>query len=126
MPLAVSKMTIVANHFTASVLLSAPRRSSGVPSPDGKQALYTVSTYDFEKHEKRSEIRLLDLGNGESRTLTTDQKASEPNWIGDSSNAVWLLSGDKGTTELVGIRLEEEKVTEYVPSTYQLPVRRFA
>jgi len=36
-------MTLKATKFTPEVLLSAPRRSPAVPSPNGKKALFTVS-----------------------------------------------------------------------------------
>ncbi len=36
-------MTIKATKFTPPVLLSAPRRSAGVPNPSGTKVLYTVS-----------------------------------------------------------------------------------
>lgn len=39
-------MTIQASKFTPEVLLSAPRRSPGVPNPSGTKALYTVSFPD--------------------------------------------------------------------------------
>jgi hypothetical protein len=39
----VSAMTVKATKFTPEVLLSAPRRSPAVPSPNGKKALFTVS-----------------------------------------------------------------------------------
>lgn len=35
-------MTVHATRFTPEVLLSAPRRSSGVPNSTGKLVLYTV------------------------------------------------------------------------------------
>ena len=38
------KMTIKAIKFTPEVMLSAPRRSAAVPSPDGTKALFTVSS----------------------------------------------------------------------------------
>lgn len=36
-------MTIQASKFTPEVLLSAPRRSPGVPNATGELVLYTVS-----------------------------------------------------------------------------------
>ncbi len=37
-------MTLTATKFTPEVMLSAPRRSPGVPNPAGTLALYWVST----------------------------------------------------------------------------------
>ena len=84
------------------VLLSAPRRSAAVPSPDGKSALYTVTTYSFESHKKTSEIRVLDIGNGQSTLVTSEEKSSEPHWVGeDSETLLWLKEGEKGVTQLL-------------------------
>ena len=37
-------MTIQASKFTPEVLISAPRRSAGVPNSTGDKVLYTVSS----------------------------------------------------------------------------------
>ncbi|KAK6432273.1 hypothetical protein LTR95_011560, partial [Oleoguttula sp. CCFEE 5521] len=70
-------MTIRAMKFTPQVLLSTPRRSAGVPSPDGKFVLYTASTYDFEKHSKTTETKLLDTDVNFVDTLPDGEKASD-------------------------------------------------
>ena len=36
------KMTLKATKFTPQVLISGPRRSPAIPSPNGKKALFTV------------------------------------------------------------------------------------
>lgn len=36
-------MTIQASRFTPEVMLSAPRRSAGIPNSSGELVLYTVS-----------------------------------------------------------------------------------
>ena len=64
-------------------------------------ALYTVSTYSFESHQKTSEIRVLQLDNALSTLITNDPDASEPNWLGDGNQIVWLKGGKKGHTQLV-------------------------
>jgi len=113
-------MTVRANHFTPEVgergtelvrlrmltlifkvLLSAPRRTAGVPNPDGTLALFSVSTYSFESHSKTSEIRVLDLKTGHTKTLCKDLNASDPTWLGKGNLLLWLKSGEKGTTTLV-------------------------
>jgi hypothetical protein len=51
-------MTIQAEKFTPEVLLSAPRRSPGVPNSTGELVLYTVSEeatlFEFYGTEKRN------------------------------------------------------------------------
>ncbi|CAD6448003.1 fc7730d7-6170-4a77-9a98-5bf3c862f76c [Sclerotinia trifoliorum] len=96
-------MTIRVNSsiFTPEVLISTPRRSSATPNADGKLALYTVSTYSFQSHSKSSRINVLDIGTGESSTLSDDASDSEPVWLGWKNEVLWLRSGEKGSTHLV-------------------------
>lgn len=94
-------MTIRAKKFTPEVLLSAPRRSAAVPNAEGTLALFSVSTYSFESHSKTSEIRVLDIKNGQSKVLTADLGASEPSWLGEQNLVLWLKGGEKGTTSLI-------------------------
>ena len=83
------------------VLLSAPRRSAALPNSNGSLALYTVSTYSFELHKKTSAIKLLDIEKSQSRLLTNDEKASEPNWLGEGNELVWLKEAGKGVTQII-------------------------
>jgi hypothetical protein len=93
-------MTLRPKKFTLEVLLSAHRRSAAIPNEDGTMALYSVSTYDFERHASSSEIRVLDIEKGQSNVLTSDLNASEPTWLGDNNLVLWLKGGEKGTTNL--------------------------
>lgn len=96
-------MTIRVNSstFTPEVMLSAPRRSAATPNPDGKLALYTVSTYSFRSSSKSSKINVLDISSGESSTLSNDSSDVEPVWLGWENEVLWLRSGENGTTHLV-------------------------
>ncbi|KAG9201159.1 hypothetical protein G6514_006071 [Epicoccum nigrum] len=95
-------MTIRAAKFTPKVLLSAPRRSEGIPNSSASKVLYSVSTYSFEEHEKKSEIRILDVASQQTSLVTDDKSAGEPIWI-DDDTILLLKSGDDGvTTVLVG------------------------
>jgi Tol biopolymer transport system component len=93
-------MTLTATKFTPEVMLSAPRRTPGVPNSSGKLALYSVSTYSFEDHKRTSQIRVLLVGSGESYTLVEDPSASEPVWLNDE-DYLHLKSNDDGSTTLV-------------------------
>ncbi|OCK81023.1 dipeptidyl-peptidase-like protein V precursor [Lepidopterella palustris CBS 459.81] len=90
-------MTVRARKFTPEVLLSAPRRSAGVPNADGSRVLYTVSTYSFAEHSKTSEIRVLDVGTQRSALVTDLEGASEPNWL-DDGHILILAPGHDGAT----------------------------
>ena len=97
-------MTIRATTFCPQILLSAPRRSAGVPNSIGTKVLYTSSTYSFEDHKKTSELRCLDIKSSESTLLTSDDGVSEPVWLEDEEEhevfAV-LKSGKEGSTDIV-------------------------
>jgi hypothetical protein len=93
-------MTIRAAKFTPKVLLSAPRRSSGVPNADGSRILYSVSTYSFSDHARRTEVRVLDVATQISTLITDANGASEPNWLGEDHVLV-LIPGEEGKTKLV-------------------------
>ena len=95
-----SSVAITDSHIF-QVLLSAPRRSAAIPNPDGTLALFSVSTYSFESHSKTSEIRVLDIKTGQTKTLTKDLNASDPAWLGKGNLLLWLKGGEKGTTSLV-------------------------
>lgn len=83
------------------VLLTAPQRSEAVPNLDGTLALFTVSTYSFESHKKTAEIKVLDIKNGQSSLISHDDKDSEPNWLGDGNELIWLREGEKGSTKII-------------------------
>lgn len=87
-------MTVRAKKFTPEVLLSAPRRSEGLPNANATKVLYSVSTYSFEKHAKTSEIRVLDVKSQETSLVTDAKGYSEPQWLDD--NTVLLLHEDQG------------------------------
>ncbi|TQV97249.1 secreted dipeptidyl peptidase [Cordyceps javanica] len=89
-------MTVQASKFTPEVLISAPRRSPGVPNARGDLVLYTVSTYSFETHSKSAQIRILSLKDGSSHLISEDSSASDPLWISDDE-VIFFKGGDKGT-----------------------------
>ena len=82
-------------------MLSAPRRSSATPSPDGKLAIYTQSTYSYDSHSKTNEICVLDIANGHEVCISKDSKASEPRWLGSGYDVVWLKEGENGNTSFI-------------------------
>jgi hypothetical protein len=93
-------MTIRASKFTPKVLLEAPRRSPGSPNSDASKVLYSVSTYCFSEHAKKSETRLLDVATQQTSLVTDDKTFSEPTWL-DDETILLLKSNENGTTDLV-------------------------
>ncbi len=88
-----------AMKFTPQVLLSAPRRSPGVPNPSGTKVVYTTSTYSFETHNKTIELRVLDVKSGESTQLAKDDEISDMNWLNDDEFV--CLQAEKDSTTSV-------------------------
>ena len=93
-------MTVRHSKLTPEAMLSAPRREPGVPNADGSFVLFQVSTYSFFKHEKSSEIRLLDVSKDESTLIENDVNATSPVWL-DEQAIAFLRSTGKGETELI-------------------------
>ncbi|KAK4129285.1 hypothetical protein N657DRAFT_609457 [Parathielavia appendiculata] len=93
-------MTLTATKFTPEVMLSAPRRSAGIPNPSGKLALYTVSTYSFGDHKKTTQIKILNIESGDSVLLVDEPGWSEPVWL-SNEEVLYLKSRDNGCTSLV-------------------------
>ena len=79
-------------------MLSAPRRGAAVPNVAGTLALYTQTTYSFEKHKRAYGLYVLDLSNGSSWLYSNSSAVSNAVWLGDGNKIVWLVSEDDGTT----------------------------
>lgn len=105
----------------ARVLLSAPRRSGASPNSAGNLAVYTVGTYSFESHKKTSEIKVLDISSGQSTLITSEEKTSEPNWLGTSNELLWLKSGEKGITQII-VGSADEAGKSYTAGTVPAPI----
>lgn len=104
-------MTVKALKFTPEVLLTAPRRSAGVPNSNATQILYQVSTYSFEKHAWHREIRALDATSKESTLVTGAAGASEPTWIDEDGSVLLLVTGANGTTDVTIGKAEDWEKT---------------
>lgn len=111
----------MAEKFTPEILLSAPRRSSASPNSAGTLAVYTVSTYSFESHKKTSEIKVLDISTGTQSLITNAEGTSEPNWLGDRNELLWLQSGEEGHTQLV-VGSADEVGKNYVAGVVPAPI----
>lgn len=70
--------------FSPKDLLSLPRRSSAIPNSIGKLALYTSSTFSFEKKKKSGGIFTLNLQDGASKIVVEDVDAKNPVFINDT------------------------------------------
>ncbi|KAF9874649.1 oligopeptidase family protein [Colletotrichum karsti] len=113
----------VAKDFTPDVLLSAPRRGSAVPSPDGTLILYTQSTHSFEDNKTVKEVRLMDIESGASDQLTDDDKVHDAQWLpGTKTDVIYLKSGEKGTTQIWIANGDDPAKEHYVAGEYDAPI----
>lgn len=103
------------------VLLSAPRRSSASPNHAGNLAVYTVGTYSFESHKKTSEIKVLDTSTGQSTLITSEEKTSEPNWLGIGNELLWLKASEKGVMQVI-VGSADEVGKSYIAGTVPAPI----
>jgi dipeptidyl aminopeptidase/acylaminoacyl peptidase len=110
-------MTIQASHFTPEVMLSAPRRSAGIPNSSGELVLYTVSTYSFETHSKTSQIRVLSTRDGSSHLVSEDASAFEPVWLSEDE-VIFFKPTDRGCTALVSQNVFEGPQSERMIQFY--------
>jgi hypothetical protein len=84
--------------FTPEAMLSAPRRGSALPNPDGTLALYTLSEYSFTEHKTTRGLYVMDLTNGSSWQFSNSSAVSNAIWLGDGNKIIWLVSEDDGST----------------------------
>ena len=85
-------------RFTPEVLLSAPRRSAGVPNASGTQVLYQTSRYCFSAHAKQTELRVLNVAARQSRELAQLSEISDPAWLTENEFAFLQTEGDGSTS----------------------------
>lgn len=115
-------MTIrIKSSFGPEGLLTAPRRSGAYPSPDGTRLLYTESTYSFESHSRSTEIKTYRFSDEQQTVISRDVKASEPRWLGDGTQLVWLKDGDNGNTSFI-IGSDDKSGKAYCAGTVPGPV----
>ncbi|KAJ5702364.1 hypothetical protein N7488_009912 [Penicillium malachiteum] len=88
--------------ITPEQLITAPRRSEEIPSPDGELALFSQTQYSFERHSNAKLWNTMNLKNGEINFLTNDSSVSELIWI-STDTVLYINSTNEdipGGTEL--------------------------
>jgi dipeptidyl aminopeptidase/acylaminoacyl peptidase len=89
--------------FTPHLLLSAPRRSAGIPNASGTTVLFTTTSYSFQSHSQTTRFQALLVQTGETIDIAANQEISNINWL-DDDNFVCLRSERDGTTSLLYAR----------------------
>jgi hypothetical protein len=114
---------LVSEKFTAEVMLSAPRRSVGIPNCDGTLALHTVSHHVFGDTTVK-ELKVMDLGSGRSRVIVEDEKIGEALWMpGETSEVLYLKKGEKGVTLVMLADVANPSAEPYQVAELHAPVR---
>jgi hypothetical protein len=93
-------MVLRAMNFTPEVLLSAPRRSAGIPNAWGTKILSTTSTYNFKTHSKTTKLNVL-MATGGYIPLATNEDLSDFSWLDEKTDTfICLQANADGTTSV--------------------------
>lgn len=90
------------DRLTPELLWSMGRIGSTVLSPDKKNILYTVTTYNISENRGYSAIYILNSETKETKKLTvnTSKSESDANFIENGRKIVFLCADDNGTSQL--------------------------
>ena len=88
------------DRMTPEALWAMGRIGSFNPSPNGREAVYSVSYYSVKQNKSHSVLYTLNLADGSSRQLTTSVKSeAAPAYIHGGSHIVFL-SPESGSSQL--------------------------
>ncbi len=84
--------------FGVNDLWAVKRVGAPVVSPDGRQAAYTVTTYDMDENRGNADLWLLSLADGTTRRLTTNKASdSAPAWSPDGTRLAFVSKREGDT-----------------------------
>ena len=86
--------------LTPQLLLSAPRRSAGIPNPSGTTVLFTTNSYSFQEHSQTTSLQALIVETKDIVEITANQDISHTRWL-DDEHFVCLRSETDGTTSFL-------------------------
>ena len=81
------------------LLIESARFSPLIPSPDGKRAFFTSTSYSIANDKEKKEILLRDLEIEKTVPLWYDTEIKELQWL-DGSQLLWLRSMKGGKTQV--------------------------
>lgn len=90
------------DKITPELLWKLGRVAEPRLSPDGKQAIYNVTTYDVAANKGQSDIYIISLSGGEAKAIATDPAVSETNarWRPDGKRIGYVAPDKDGVNQL--------------------------
>jgi dipeptidyl aminopeptidase/acylaminoacyl peptidase len=110
------------NIFTAEEMWKMQRVGGFSVSPDGRFAVFPLTSYNIEENTSSSDLYIVDIENGTTRQITFSGKESSPVWSPDGSRIAFISRRNNGPGQIYVIQVnggEAQKITE-------LPVGVFA
>ncbi len=97
-------------RLTPETVMAVDWVGQAVVHPAGDRIVYPVSTYLPAEMRRKTQLWLLDLATGQSRSLTTGESATSPEWAPGSDRLYFLRKGQVWQMRMGGG--EPEQVTD--------------
>ncbi|KAK9432477.1 Alpha/Beta hydrolase protein [Lipomyces doorenjongii] len=106
----ISTVAAVVSAFSYDDLLTAPRRSSGLPNKDGTSAAFTESTYSFTSHAWNASLKLVSLETGDTKEVMADAvDVGDIAWAGIDAHTLLYLNQSSPYTALWSLNTNNGK-----------------
>ena len=109
--------------FTATRMWEMKRVGGLDVSPDGNQAVFTVTSYDIDEDKGSTDIYLMNTVTGEHRQITFTGKEGGPVWSPDGTKIAFVSRRHDGPGQVYLLNLaggEAEKITDLPVGVYSL------
>jgi len=104
--LLIAAVSMAGTTLTPEKLWELGRVGSPTVSPDGKQVLFTVRTYDWRENKGNTDIWLVSAKGGDARQLTTNiANDSNPIWA-DDGGSFYFVSNRNGSNQIFNMQLK--------------------
>jgi len=109
--------------FTAEKMWQLKRVGAPVVSTDGSKIVFTVTEFDIEKNNSKTNIYISDISGKEIRQLTFGNKDSDPVWSPDGSKIAFVSRREPGPAQIYVMDMrggEGKKITSLPTSAFAL------